>query len=362
MSNDVVAFGSLYLDIITDPVIESRARRPNVLYGKERTLDDYDILDDGIFLKTLYEGRHLQITTSGGVENGSLRLIVGGEETGCTYHTTIGGSTANFAVQLKLLGLNPLLIGKIGKDMYGDRLRILLQGTCEYHPLETNAKQTLSINIVNPETKEAAMIVSGGSNRDLKPEEIDEQLQLGTPQFLYAGGFFKMRQLFPYYPEIFRRARERGCRVVLDHGRFLDTSGSSEYQEVLKVVKDALQHVDVYLPNETEITELTGKSNLEGALKEVTQELGTKLIVCKRGANGCSFITDSQVYHVPQGHTTEQILHTVGAGDSFNAGLIKGLIENSDVERAARLGNASAYLKITMGGYPTYSDVIQLLI
>lgn len=241
----------------------------------------------------------------------------------------------------------------------------MLQGTCECHLLETDAIQTLGINIVDPETKEVAMIVSGSSNTELNAQEIDEMLPriITADQFLYAGGFFKMRQLFPYYSEIFRRAKELGCRVVLDHGRFLGRADSQEYKETLSVVGDALQYVYAYLPNESEITELTGNPDLEYSLREA-QELGPQLVVCKTGANGCSFVTseDSIIHHVPQEHRSGEILHTAGAGDSFNAGLIKGLREDSeDIESASRLGNATAYLKITRGTYPTYSDVAQLL-
>jgi len=353
---DVLAFGPLYLDFLVNP-----SRRPNLLYGRERVLNDYEISKDGFLLEDLYDDRTLQLSVSGNVIDGTARLRLDNEETECTYTTNVGGSTANFVVQLSHLGLSPFLIGAVGAGRYGNRLRELLKTT--YNLLfEQVGWQTLGINVIDLETKETAMIVSGSSNRELRHQEINEALQtIHTAQFLYAGGFFKMRQLFPYYSEIFRKAQELGCNVVLDHGRFLGEPNSSEHQETLDVVKDALQHVDIYLPNETEVTELTGNDNLEYALR-VAQELGPRFVVCKTGANGCSFVTseDSKIHHVRQEHTG-QILHTAGAGDSFNGGLIKGFKEGLDIESAARLGNATAYLRITRGTYPTYLEVSQLL-
>lgn len=355
---DGAVFGATYLDFngtLTESI--------ELLYGGERVLGNYTSTKEGFILEDRYNGRNLRVTASGNVEKGVLRIRTNGEETECDYSTEVGGSSVNFAVQLRKLELNPLLIAKIGQDKYGDRVRGLLQKRCKCYLLRSNANQTLSINLIHPETREGAYIVTGDSNRDLQAYELMDLLPqlLGSNKFLYAGGFFKLRQLFGEYPEIFRKVRDSGCKVILDHGRFLSKAGSLEYEEALSAVKNSLQYVTIYLPNDAEITELTGRSDLGDALRSA-RELGPELIVCKTGANGCSFVTsDGKVYHVRQEREARHIVHTVGAGDSFNAGFIKGLKSGLDVESAGTLGNTTAFLRITTGKYPTYEDVKQLL-
>lgn len=75
-------------------------RRTNLLYGRERVLSDYELRQDSFVLNDIYEDRDLQLIGFGNV-SGVSRLRIDDEETGCTYTTSIGGSTANFAVQLK---------------------------------------------------------------------------------------------------------------------------------------------------------------------------------------------------------------------------------------------------------------------
>ena len=97
-------------------------------------------------------------------------------------------------------------------------------------------------------------------------------------------------------------------------------------------VVDVLQALDIFVPNETEAVQFTGTADAETALEVLAQHVRT--VVIKRGANGAIAIHDGRRYTVPAPKV--EVVDTTGAGDSFNAGLIYGVLHGAPFEEALR--------------------------
>ena len=354
-----VSFGPVYLDFM---LRQEEGEAARLLYGNERVLQSHAVQGGkdnfSLLLADSYDGKRLEVSLRSSVERGEATISLDGTRTSGAYETALGGSTANFAVQLQRLGMNPLLVGTYGKNACGRRVRDLLKGSVDSRLSEFDALQTITINVLHPGTQEAAMLTSGGSNRELNLELLTQAFSevIGPGTFLYAGGFFKQEHLFPHYPEIFQAARMRGATVILDHGRFLDAAGSPKFLEEVAAARSALQYVDIYLPNKLELEGLTGQANVEDALREAAS-MGPGLVVCKRGAEGASFIDGKRIYHLPQQGRGGDIISLVGAGDFFNAILVTVLKKGGPVETAVSYANLGAYHKITVGTAPTLAQL-----
>ena len=79
-------------------------------------------------------------------------------------------------------------------------------------------------------------------------------------------------------------------------------------------------------------------------------KLGSKVetLVIKLGADGALGVRGGQVIHIPS--IPVQVVDTVGAGDSFDAGFLYGYLHNWELERALRLACACGALSTQKAG------------
>ena len=83
------------------------------------------------------------------------------------------------------------------------------------------------------------------------------------------------------------------------------------------------------------------------SVKELLEKV--EIIITTKGEEGCEIQTKSGTKLIPAIYTDNAIDPT-GAGDAFRGGLIKGLLSNLPVERAAMMGTVcSHYVVQTLG-------------
>jgi sugar/nucleoside kinase (ribokinase family) len=120
-----------------------------------------------------------------------------------------------------------------------------------------------------------------------------------------------------------------------------------------------LPHLDLLLPNEAEATALTGAATVEDATRILVGAMPPGAFVAvKCGAAGAIARGDGEMvrcagYRVPS-------IDAIGAGDTFDAALIAGLIRGLDPAAAVRMANAAGALSTTAAGgtagQPTWAE------
>jgi sugar/nucleoside kinase (ribokinase family) len=102
-----------------------------------------------------------------------------------------------------------------------------------------------------------------------------------------------------------------------------------------------LAHLDLFLPSRTEATDLTGKRDPETMITTFRRHMKRGLIGIKLDAEGCVLDdgTRPPVY-VPAYKIN--VIDTTGAGDTWFAGLLTGLIRGMPLEQAGKLANRTA--------------------
>ena len=115
----------------------------------------------------------------------------------------------------------------------------------------------------------------------------------------------------------------------------------------------ALSFVDVFAPNETEALQITGTTAVSDALTKLAEIVPTAVI--KLGAKGAIAQRGSEIITMPPIPVTP--VDTTGAGDSFNAGFIYGLLQEASLAGCLRYGNIVGGLSTTQrGGTADLSD------
>jgi len=139
---------------------------------------------------------------------------------------------------------------------------------------------------------------------------------------------------------LMRAARDRGILV------YVDTFWNAEHLESDRL-RTILGHADIVAPNLCEALRITGAENAESALEVLSGWCPRGAI--KSGAEGCLAWSEGERFTMPAIPVVAR--ETTGAGDSFNAGLIYGLLQGYPFDECLRCANIMGGLStLALGG------------
>lgn len=268
--------------------------------------------------------------------------VLGTEQAIEGYRLTLGSSTAIATVLMARLGLRTAMIARVGDDEYGRFCRETLEreGVDQVHVVtDPNVETGVTISLPYPEDR--LLLTCYGAMESLTIDDVPWDT-IADARHLHLGSFFIQRGIRGDLHEIFRRAQSLGLTTSLDTGWDPDTLW---LQDDLRAV---LAHTDVFLPNETELANITGTHDVDDGLARALA-LGPTEVVVKRGAWGAS-------YRGPDGRIdahglTITPVDTTGAGDAFNAGYITARLEGRSIPERLAFGNAcGALAAMAIGG------------
>jgi len=144
---------------------------------------------------------------------------------------------------------------------------------------------------------------------------------------LHIGSYYLLKKLKPYYPIIIEKLKLGKATVSLDTNWDPDEVWSDG-------IWDILQHIDIFMPNENEIKAIAGKTTLDAAVDTMLDFV--PIIAVKMGEKGAILFTKTKQYHEPA--LAVKVVDTVGAGDSFDAGVIYGLLSGFSLDKCLRAG------------------------
>jgi ribokinase len=271
------------------------------------------------------------------------------------FTTSPGGKGANQAVAVARMGGACRMIGRVGEDAFGDAL---LEGMkaesidCT-HVWKTQDTATGVAMIIVDAKGENAIVVAGGANRRLTPDDL---YPCGD-QFEAADVLIVQLELpMPTVRAAVDLARRHNCRIFLDPA------------PAPRQMPEQLYQVDVISPNATEAEILTGKMAIEERVdKQVASvfiERGARAAVLKLGARGSLVVTaDGQIARVPSYKVN--IVDTTAAGDAFTGALAIAAASGQPLPAAAKFANAAGALACTRLGaqcaMPTAHEVRMLM-
>jgi len=247
------------------------------------------------------------------------------------YFLEMGGSTCIFACQAAKLGLNVAILGRVGDDAYGelvlDRLQQSGVDTC-YVARDPSVKTGLGIALCRA-GGDRAVLTYGGSLNAVYPGDITDDFLL-TARHLHYGSYFLQTNLVSEAPRILRRAKQLGLSVSLDTN--WDPSGQWDGG-----LKACLEQVDLFLPNDQEALAITHASTVREAIDIFRKKIA--LVVVKLGGKGALVGEGQTVLEAPV-EPASHVVDTIGAGDSFDAGFVAGLLRGLSLESCAAIANA----------------------
>jgi sugar/nucleoside kinase (ribokinase family) len=196
--------------------------------------------------------------------------------------------------------------------------------------------------VIVVEAESRTMLTDRGANTQLDFGGIDPAL-LDDSSWVHLTGYSMFHHSSPEsIPEFIALARSRGTNVMVDASSsgFLVDFGVERFLE-------AIREVSLVRCNEDEALTLSGRESLAESVEFLGQLFPT--VVVTQGAQGVWRADGGSVAHIPLAESVKSVDPT-GAGDSFNAGLLAGLVQGDSLENAIHRGIAVASLCITKAG------------
>ena len=267
-----------------------------------------------------------------------------------------GGKGANQAVAAARLGASVYMLGRVGRDDFGNYLLENLESNkVDSQLVQSDDASTGTAIIVVDSNGQNSIVLSAGANGRVSPADVRTA---SFPEFSLL--LLQLEIPIETVLSATRRAKESGLRVLLN-----PAPARSLPEELISLP-------DFLLPNEIELSLLTDQTvndipSAEKAAK-VLLERGAQTIILTLGANGALIATKEMTTHIPPFKVN--VVDTTAAGDAFIGGFAVRLLECSrrsltpnalEMEEAVRYGCACGALATTRFGaqpsLPTREEV-----
>jgi ribokinase len=268
-----------------------------------------------------------------------------------------GGSSANTAMALAGMGVETALIARVGVDPWASLAQqILSEAGVVLSGLQRDpAVMTGLMYILVTPDGDRTILGDRGANAHTDPGAIHEEA-LATAKLLHLSGYALLTE-----PQ--RSAANLALEVAHRHGLTVSLDpGLSGAPAVADRVWQCLPRVDILLPNLAEARQLTGLTAPRDCVQAL-EDVGVGAVAMKLGRDGALAYNGKDLFQLPRIEVETQ--DSTGAGDSFAAGLIAGLIHGLKWPAALMLGNAmGAVAAARVGGgsaAPMGREVLALL-
>ena len=304
---DVVGIGNAILDFIYEDIDDSLLEEFGLVKGEMRLIDNQQSQK---FFNRLYE-----------------------------YSPNIfpGGSSANTLAGVCAMGGKTVFFGKIGNDKYGNIYEEKTKGDGVITCLSRDEDDITghAITLITRDC-ERSFAVNLGAAVNLNEDEISED-EIKQSKILHIEGYqVEDTQLREVIFKAVSIAKQNGVLVSLD---LCDPALVRRNLITFKdLVKDS---VDILFANESEAKAFTKKSP-EDAI--VAMGNMCKIAVVKLGEKGSLIRKDNKTYTIAPRKT--KVVSTNGAGDMYASGILFGIANDIDIERAGKIASYSASLVV----------------
>ena len=273
---------------------------------------------------------------------------------GSDFHTFPGGKGANQAVAAARVGGIVAMVGRVGSDDFGVALlqNLAANGVDTVHVRRDEEAATGVALITVAANGQNTIVVAPGANGSVVANDV------AAARALFGDGDVLLLQLEIPVPAVARavdEARKRGTRVVLNPAPAQPLDAA------------LLKHVDVLVPNQSELGLLTGMAvesvDEVTAAAQALRAMGVKNVIVTLGSEGVLVLDETNTSLLPP--YAVDVVDTTAAGDAFVGAFAVALGRGSTLVEAARWGNAAGALAVTKAGaqpsLPSRAELEQML-
>lgn len=298
-----------------------------------------------------------------------------------------GGSVANTGLALKKLGMDVMLLAKVGDDSFGDMIKNIVSsygagGLITDKDCNTSYSVVLAVPGID-----RVFLHSSGANNTFKPEDVSDDV-LSEAALFHFGYPTLMRHMYENDGDalcmLFKRVKSFDVATSLDLSTVQPDSDAG-HADWKKILEKTLPYVDFFVPSFEELCFMldrekydrlvkTGK-DIDGIidmqedvlpLAKRSLELGCGVVMIKCGTAGILYLSAESDRIAGIGSRLEidvskwcnvsgtrscydagRVLSATGAGDTCIAAFLAGVIKGFKPEKCVKLASAQGACCVT---------------
>ena len=267
-----------------------------------------------------------------------------------------GGSAANSMAGVAAMGGKTAFIGQVAEDQLGMIFKHDMRALgvrFDTPPLADGPPTGRCLILVTPDGQRT-MNTCPGASHELSAEALDREL-IASASILFLEGYL-------FGPDKPRAAMMEAIKVAHSAGRKVAFTLSESV--CIAGRKDSFTQmidsggVDLLFANQDEALQLTGRTDLKGALTDLSIKVPT--LVVTKGPEGAIAIQNGERVSIPAAPVRE-VVDTTGAGDLFAAGFMTARCKGASLERCLWTGAIAAAEVIQHYGARPMTDLKALI-
>ncbi len=283
-----------------------------------------------------------------------------------TFTKAVGGCPTNIAIGTARLGLRSGLITRVGDEAMGRFVREQLEREgVALDGVRTDPERLTSLVLLSVRDEQSFPLIFYRDNcadGALEEGDVDEAFVASAGAVLVTGTHFSRDNAAAAQRKAMRIARQHGRRVILDvdyrpnlwglagHG-----AGDSRYMRSSAVtarLASVFPECDLIVGTEEELHVAGGSEDTLDAIRRIRAAAPDATIVCKRGAMGCvafapGAIPDRLEDGVSGPGFPVEVYNTLGAGDAFLSGFLRGWLRDEPLATCCAWANACGALAVS---------------
>ena len=266
---------------------------------------------------------------------------IGKEKFAQDMTVTLGSSTAIFAANAAALGSKVCFVGLVGRDSFGDLVRTSLEAKGVDTRYVKQGETPTGASICMSYGEDRAVLTYQGAMDIMGLDDIDLSV-FDETRHIHLSSIFMQSGVLRDLEKILDLAAAKGVTVSLDTQWDPIEKWAFDYKKLLP-------KITVFMPNEKELQELTGKKTLASAIAEVEPYLGSAMML-KCGSKGSILIKKDGSRTALPAFLNSNVVDAIGAGDSCNSGFVSAFVKGLPLEECQRTGNLTGAVNTTAAG------------
>lgn len=274
------------------------------------------------------------------------------------YEANPGGAPCNVLAMLTKLGRKTAFIGKVGQDIFGNRLKKTLDEVgidTSNLVMDEDVRTTLAFVETFPDgDRDFSFYRNPGADMMLRADEVQMDLVKDTNIFHFGTLSMTHEEVRNATKKAIAAAKEAGAVISFDPN--LREPLWNSLEDAKEQVAYGLSQCDVLKISDNEIQWFTGEEDYDAGIAKLREQYDIPLIMLSMGKDGSrAYYKDLRVEVKP--FLQEKTIETTGAGDTFGGCCLNYVLEyglhNVDEEKLKEMltfANAAASIITTRKG------------
>ncbi|MFQ9477584.1 carbohydrate kinase family protein [Waltera sp.] len=321
---------------------------------------------------------------------------------GVDVHT--GGSVANTGLAMKILGADVTLMGKIGKDAFGDMIHnILKEYKAEKGMLVMEGESTSYSVILAVPGIDRIFLHNPGANDTFQADDVPQK-ELENASLFHFGYPPLMKKMYEHHGEelqkLMIKVKDTGAATSLDMAA-VDSAADVGHIDWKQILEKVIPYVDFFMPSAEELCYMLDKErfadwqkragsqditeilDIEKDIKPLAKQcmdFGAKVLLIKCGTPGIYYRTAGRNTLMKVGkkaelninrwadkegfeksYIPERVLSGTGAGDTSIAAFLTAMLGGYTIEECMQLSTATGASCVTeydaLSGLKSFSEL-----